>query len=141
VQTYKLDEGQQRKLDAILQESRGQFMALQGVPEPERQARIQKTREATRLKIREILTDEQRARFDADAPAGGGGRGTVPGRVWVQGPDGKPQAVQVVLGISDGAATEVVRGELKDGQDVIVGVAGPASSRGPGTPPGPRLRL
>ena len=26
----------------------------------------------------------------------------VPGRVWIQGPDGKPQAVQVMLGISDG---------------------------------------
>ena len=146
VTTYKLDEAQQRKLDAILQESRGQFAALQGVPEQERQARIQKNREATRLKIREILTDEQRARYDADAPAagGGGGRGTVPGRVWVQGPDGKPQAVQVVLGISDGTTTEVVRGDVKDGQEVIVGLAGaPAGPRAPGATPqsGPRLRL
>jgi HlyD family secretion protein len=141
VQTYTLDEAQQRKLDAILQEARGQFMALQGVPEQERQARIQKNREATRLKIREILTDEQRARFDAEGP-GAGGRGTVPGRVWVQGPDGKPQAVQVVLGISDGTATEVVRGELREGQDVIVGLAGAASGRPGATPAGgPRLRL
>jgi HlyD family secretion protein len=145
VTTYKLDEAQQRKLDAILQDSRSQFMALQGVPEQERQARIQKNREATRLRIREILTDEQRARYDADAPAagGGGGRGTVPGRVFVQGPDGKPQAVQVVLGISDGAATEIVRGELKEGQEVIIGSAGAPGSPRPGAPTsgGPRLRL
>ena len=149
VTTYKLDEAQQRKLDAILQESREQFMALRELPEQERQARAQKNREATRLKIREILTDEQRVRYDAEAPSAGGGsgRGTVPGRVWVQGPDGKPQALQLVLGISDGASTEVVRGELKEGQDVIVGVAGAAGAAGqrPGAPPaptgGPRLRL
>jgi HlyD family secretion protein len=148
VTTYKLDQKQQEKLDAILQESRGQFAGLQGLPENERQARIQKTREATRLKIREILTDEQRAKYDADsaASAGGGGRTarTVPGRLWTQGPDGKLQGVQVMLGITDGSSTEVVSGDLKDGQEVVVGtVGGPARPSGP-TPPGgstPRLRL
>jgi HlyD family secretion protein len=151
VQSYKLDEKQQQKLDAILQESRGQFAGLQGLPEQERQARIQKNREATRLKIREILTDEQRARYDADTASGsgsGGGTGraggrTTPGRVWVQGADGKPQAVQVMLGISDGSSTEVVGGDLKEGQDVIVGMA--AAGAKPGTAPAggstPRLRL
>src|SRR5205823_6410896 len=71
VQTYKLDAKQQQKLDAILQESRGQFAGLQGLPEGERQARIQKNREAMRVKIREILTAEQRAKYDAEPAAGG----------------------------------------------------------------------
>jgi HlyD family secretion protein len=148
VTTYKLDEAQQGKLDAILQETRGQFAALQGLPEAERQARIQRNREATRAKIREILTPEQRARYDADvaSSSGGGsaGRAPVAGRVWVLGPDGKPQAVQVTLGISDGQSTEIVRSDLKDGQEVLVGLAGAGSSGGrPGTPQasGPRLRL
>ncbi|HYE91039.1 MAG TPA: efflux RND transporter periplasmic adaptor subunit [Terriglobales bacterium] len=154
VTTYKLNEEQQAKLDAIFQEVRGQFGALQGLPEAERQARIAKNREATRAKIREILTPEQRARYDADTAAagggggrGGGGRGTVPGRVYVQGPDGKPQAVQVMLGISDGAATEVVSGDLKEGQEIITGVTGAAGGPRQPTPPGgggaggPRLRL
>jgi HlyD family secretion protein len=150
--TYKLDAAQQQKLDAILQEGRGQFASLQGLSEQERQARIQKNREATRAKIREILTAEQRARYDADTASGsggggGGGRGPTPGRVWVQGPDGKPQAVQVMLGISDGQMTEVVRGEVKEGSEVITGIAGAAGQGRPGTTPAPgsgsspRLRL
>ena len=70
----------------------------------------------------------------------------MPGRVWVQGPDGKPQAVQVMLGISDGQMTEVVRGEVKEGYEVITGIAGAGGQNRPGTPaPGggssPRLRL
>jgi len=141
VQAYKLDEAQQRKLDAILQESRSPFAGLQGLPEQERQARIQKNREATRLKIREILTEEQRARYDAESGAAGGagrGRGSTPGRVWIQGPDGKLQQVQLTLGISDGSSTEVVAGELKEGQEVVIGVAGP---QGPRPAPGPRLRV
>jgi HlyD family secretion protein len=155
VSTYKLSEEQQRKLDAILQDVRAQFAESQGLPEAERQARMQKNREATRLKIREILTPEQRARYDADSGTASSGRGGgtgsgTPGRVFVQGPDGKPQAVPVVLGISDGASTEVISGELKEGQEVLVGtVGGPAGGR-PGAAPaggsgggpgGPRLRL
>jgi HlyD family secretion protein len=145
ISTYKLDEAQQRKLDAILQDARSQFAALQGLPEQERQARIQKNREATRAKIREILTPEQRARYDADAAssAAGGGRGAVPGRIWIQGPDAKPQGVQVTLGISDGQSTEIVRGELKEGQEVITGIAGaptPGARQGGGAG-SPRLRL
>jgi HlyD family secretion protein len=41
--------------------------------------------------------------------------------VWVLGEDGKPAAVPVTLGISDGATTEVTGGNLKEGQQVIVG--------------------
>jgi HlyD family secretion protein len=147
VNTYKLDAAQQQKLDAILQQSRAQFAELQGLPEQERQARIQKNREATRAQIRAILNPEQRARYDAEAPsrAGGGSRGApVPGRVFVPGPDGKPQAVHLMLGISDGQSTEIVRGEVKEGQDVITGIIGATQGRtGSGTTPqpGPRLRL
>jgi HlyD family secretion protein len=79
-------------------------------------------------------------------PGGGGaGRGGLPGRVFVQGPDGKPVAVTLVLGLTDGTATEVLRGDLQEGQEVIVGLAGAggAGRSGPGgaAPSGPRLRL
>ncbi|HXG02459.1 MAG TPA: efflux RND transporter periplasmic adaptor subunit, partial [Candidatus Binatia bacterium] len=61
------------------------------------------------------------------------------GRVWVLGPDGRPRAVPVTLGITDGSATEVVAGELREGQEVIVGtMSAPAPTRPGG---GPRLRL
>jgi HlyD family secretion protein len=140
VRELKLTEDQQKKLDPILLEGREQFRALQGLPEADRRARAQKIREASRVKIREILTDEQKTRYDQMAGASGEGRPGIRGRVWVIGPEGKPAPVALTLGLSDGAATEVLRGELNEGQDVIVGVAGAGRSGQP-TPQGPRLRL
>lgn len=72
-------------------------------------------------------------------PAGGRGGGAPAGRVWIVGPDGKPAAVPVQLGIGDGTFTEVAGGELKEGQQVIVGLVAPGPAPQPGT--GPRLRL
>jgi HlyD family secretion protein len=56
--------------------------------------------------------------------------------VWVVGPDGKPLAVPVRLGITDGTYTEVATGDLKEGQPVIVGVALPSDrAQQQGAPP------
>ena len=41
--------------------------------------------------------------------------------VWVLGPDKKPQPRRVKLGITDGTATEVIEGDLKEGETIIVG--------------------
>jgi HlyD family secretion protein len=60
--------------------------------------------------------------------------------VYVPGPDGKPQAVTIMVGLSDGTYSEVVSGDLKAGQDVFVGTASGAGGRASG-PGGPRLRL
>jgi HlyD family secretion protein len=78
---------------------------------------------------------------------GGGGRGApgsgrgggpgLPGRVFILAADGKPEAVQIRLGISDGTNTEVVEGPLTDKQEVIVGAT--TSPRPATAPPGPRL--
>ena len=60
------------------------------------------------------------------APGSGRGGGSgLPGRVFIVGADGKPEAVQIRLGITDGTNTEVVEGPLKDKQEVIVGATGP----------------
>ncbi len=123
VQGLKLTEQQQKKLDPILEDSRTQMRALAGVPEQERQAQAQKIREATRVRIRAILTPEQQAKYDQEAGARGRSA-TVPGRVWVVGADGNPVVVSLTVGLTDGSMTEVVQGDLKDGQEVIVGLAG-----------------
>ena len=71
------------------------------------------------------------------APGSGRGGGSgLPGRVFIVGADGKPEAVQIRLGITDGTNTEVVDGPLTDKQEVIVGATGPRPTT---TPPGPRL--
>jgi len=77
-------------------------------------------------------------------PSGGGGPsragGAPAGRVWIVGTDGKPAAVQLQLGIGDGTYTEVARGEIKEGEQVIVGLAVPGERpQQPGS--APRLRL
>src|SRR5947208_1428983 len=66
------------------------------------------------------------------------GKAGVGGRVWRLDADGEPQPIAVTLGITDGTATEVIRGDLKDGEAVVVGLAGTGTSRA--TPSG-RLRL
>src|SRR6266436_968256 len=41
--------------------------------------------------------------------------------VWVLGADGKPQARRIKIGLTDGASTEVVEGNLQEGEMVIIG--------------------
>src|SRR5438132_89738 len=140
VKGLNLSDDQQKKLEPILQEGREQRRGLQWLPsDAERRSKAQKIREAQRARIREILTDEQKTRYDELAASAGEARSGTAGRVWVIGADGKPAAISVTLGLSDGASTEVLRGDLREGQEVIVGSAG-----GRGAPPqqgAPRLRL
>ncbi len=59
--------------------------------------------------------------------------------VWVLGPDNKPQPRRVRLGITDGTATEVIEGDLKEGEMIIVGQNISADERSPNSqqrPPG-----
>jgi HlyD family secretion protein len=141
VKQLGLSAEQQAKLEPILQESRQQMMGLRELPEAERRAKAQKIREGSRVKIRALLTPAQQAKYDEITPAAAqGGETTTPGRVYVLEADGKPKPVNVMLGISDGSFTEIARGELKDGQEVVTGLAGAAGKPGPGTG-GPRLKL
>jgi len=133
-----LTEDQQRKLDAIFADTR---QLMQALPEQERQAKGPRIREAARGRIREILTAEQQVKYDEMSPGGSrgdrGGVTSAPGRVYVV--DGeKLKPVSLTLGISDGASTEILRGELKEGQEVVIGTAGKQGSTSGSSP---RLRL
>jgi len=141
VKGLDLTPEQQGKLDPILQESRQKLLALQGagLSEADRRTRSQKIREAAREKIRDILTPEQRARYDQLAADQAGAARSVAGRVWALGTDGKPAPLTLQLGISDGNFTEVLEGSVTEGQEVVVGsTERPAPRQGPGSP---RLRL
>jgi HlyD family secretion protein len=77
--------------------------------------------------------DDRRA--PSEARPGGGNRAAAdgaprrgagqPGRVWMIGGDGKPRAVAVQLGISDGTRSEVLAGPLTEQSQVIVSTGGP----------------
>ena len=136
-----LTEDQQKKLEPILNDGREQLRSLQGLPDAERRPKAQKIREAQRARIREFLTDDQKVRYDEMTATAGEVRSGTAGRVWVIGPDGKPAPITLTLGLSDGASTEVLRGDVREGQEVIVGSAG-GTGRGAQPQQGaPRLRL
>ena len=78
--------------------------------------------------LRRQMTQKLEALFDpeqkrlyrqltAQAAAPRGARG----RVWTVGPEGSPVPANVMIGISDGSRTEILRGEIEPGDQVIVG--------------------
>jgi HlyD family secretion protein len=132
------------KLDAILEEARQAFAAarVQGGDDAGPGAQRRRARTEVREKIRAILTPDQQKRFDATVAAqdGGSTSSASPARVFVPGTDGKPRAVGIMVGLSDGAFSEVVSGELQAGQEVLVGTPTGTSGRPPAQG-GPRLRF
>jgi HlyD family secretion protein len=82
----------------------------------------------------------ERERPARPSTPGGRSGGPPSGRVWIVGTDGKPAPVSLQLGIGDGTYTEVAKGELKDGEHVIVGLAVPGE-RPTQSGAAPRLRL
>ncbi len=119
---------------------REKFMAVRELPEAERARASERNRADLREKITAILTGEQKKKY-AEIVAEQAGRAPTRGRVWVNGEDGKPKAVQVRLGLSDGSATEVVDGDLKEGQEVLLGTVstGQKGAAPAGAPRGPRM--
>ena len=62
-------------------------------------------------------------------------------RVWVLGSDGKPKAVNVKVGITDGQFTEISGEGVSEGQSVLVGVDDPKrANTGPAPLGGTRMR-
>jgi HlyD family secretion protein len=144
IKGLNLTEDQQRRLEPILADTRAQLAALNDVPEAERQQRTRRIFGEMRVKVRELLTPTQQLAFDASASARAARSvaGTA-GRIFVLGEDGKLKPIALSLGISDGTATEVVRGEVTDGQEVVIGTAA-TSQRTPGgtsSSQPPRLRF
>ena len=58
--------------------------------------------------------------------------------MWIRNADGMPQPIALVVGISDDSTTEVLAGDLREGQEVITGIlagAKPTSVAPPGFGP------
>ena len=143
VRELALTADQQTKVDAILDEARQGFASTstQGGDDKALGTRRRRVRTEVREKIRAILTPDQQKRFDASAVAQDDGAGAPAGtaaRVYVPGPDGKPQPVPIIVGLSDGTYSEVISGDIKTGQEVFVGTPSGSPAR---SSSGPRLRL
>ena len=126
IEALELKEDQQAQVRAILAEQRERIQALrrQGVTPEDIRAEIKRMRERSRSAILSILTPEQRKEYRRPAAARAASA-VRRGSVWVIGEDGRRNPVELMAGISDGNFTEIVRGNLEAGQQVIVGMSQP----------------
>lgn len=140
-----LTDSQRTQLDGIFAGMRERFLAVREAPESERAKLSESNRAEMRARINDILDDGQKKKY-AEILVELSGRTVTRGRVFVPGPEGKPVAIELRLGLSDGSTTEVIAilngASLAEGDLVYVGIVGGASSPGPASPPrpaGPRL--
>ncbi|MCW5604537.1 MAG: hypothetical protein KIT18_08340 [Burkholderiales bacterium] len=133
-----LSSEQQAKVDAILNETRDRIRALPGDNPAERRKQAERLRAESRSRIAEVLNPEQRARYEAMGTARRGG-GTTSGQVWVLDAQGKPGAVSVRTGLTDGSFSELVAGDLPEGAQVIAGTIAPGAKGRSQATGGPRF--
>lgn len=138
---------QAEKVDAIYANARPRFMQLRDLPAEERAKARDRITADIRARIGDVLTPEQKPKYAA-LVAEAAGRQSTRGRIYLMGEDGKPKALNVRLGITDGTATELIVGgnapeaaDLKEGATVIIGTVSPGSTPAGGARPaaGPRL--
>jgi len=72
---------------------------------------------------------ERRRQFMQRTPEGGGGQSSRQGggeramaRLWVQGKNKKLTSIPIRAGIVDGTYTEILRGHVEEGQEIVVGL-------------------
>ena len=115
---------QRGQIQAFFAESRTRILQMRqnGATREEMIAAFRGSRERFNARLLEILSPEQRTKYAEILAARQSGGTTTRGRLWVVGPDGQPKAVEVVFGASDGNQTEVVSGDIAEGQQIIVGI-------------------
>jgi len=140
VTELKLDAEQQQRLEPIFAEMRGKFIGLRDMPEESRAKASAAIRAELRAKVEDVLKPEQKARFAevaAEFAGRSGGGQTTRGRIWVLDGD-KPRGIDVRVGLSDGAVTEISGDGVTEGLEVIVGQqtgAGGVAPAQKGAPP------
>ena len=130
----QLTADQRAKVEGILADTRAKMGENPTEDQSERRKQTASARAESRTRISEVLNADQRSRYEAMSGGGRGRSGAVTtGRVWLPDEDReKPKAVTVRLGLTDGTFSELASGDLREGVEVIVGLAPDASkSRSP----------
>jgi HlyD family secretion protein len=123
IEALGLDEKQQARVQGMFSETRKKVMDMRqkGATAEEIRAEVLSMREKHRVALLAILNEAQRDKFRQLSEARAR-KQVAPGRVWVVGEDMKASPIQVMTGVSDGSFTEILRGNLKPGQEVIIGM-------------------
>ena len=129
-----LSAAQIEKVDGIYANARPNMATLRDLPQEERGYARERITAEIRAKLRELMTPEQKPKFDAIVMEAAS-RQSTRGRIYLMGADGKPKAYNVRLGISDGSSTELIltpnlpdAAELIEGAAVIIGSVTPGSA-------------
>ena len=117
-----LSSEQQEAARAIFMEMGQSIRGLResGTAPDQMGAAIGQLRRQMTQKLEALFDPEQKRLYrqlTAEAAASQGARG----RIWTVGPEGDPASANVMIGISDGSRTEILRGEIEPGGQVIVG--------------------
>ena len=118
----KLTPDQQAGIARILKDAQAEIQAARKAGGAEEaRAKAKELRAGNRIKIRSLLTEEQKKKYDQMVQRPDSSQGAAPVyKVWVAGSEGSPVPVDITTGISDGSNTEVTSGALKEGQEIIV---------------------
>jgi len=137
----KLTLEQQASISRILKEAQAEIQAARKAGGPEEaKAKAKELRTGNRIKIRSLLTEGQKKKYDQMDQRPDTSQGPSPVyKVWTPAPEGRPVPVEITTGISDGSFTEVASGALKEGQEIIVEATGGNNKTGASSQP-PTLR-
>jgi HlyD family secretion protein len=126
----KLSAAQSKQVDDAVADMRKSFAgAMTGEQDQNaRRERARTIRKELDDKIAGILTEPQRPAFAAIRERLADSGAAQSGRIFVLGPDRKPQGVTIRIGASDGAQTEVIAG-LDAGREVIIGGGPPTNTQ------------
>ncbi len=135
----QLTDAQKTRLDGLFTAMRDKFGALRDAPDGERQKMAERNRSEMRAQIMEMLTPEQKRKYEEIIAESDGRRGGARGRIYVLDEHRQPKALNVRLGLTDGSSTEVISPEIREGMEVITGMAQSAGTARPQPAPGPRM--
>lgn len=120
----KLDEAQKARVQEVFADMGRKMGALRDIAdEAERRKQAERNRVSLRESIAGVLRPDQKFIFDQIIAEQGSAAAS--GKVYVLDSASKPKALDVKLGLSDGSSTEVLGGDLKEGDDVITGMSEP----------------
>lgn len=138
----KLTPDQQAGIARILKDAQAEVQAARKAGGAEEaRAKAKELRAGNRVKIRSLLTEEQKKKYDEMEQRPDTSPAAAPVfRVWTPVPQGRPVPVEINTGISDGSYTEVASGALKEGQEVIVEQMGAGNKSGSSQTAAPSMR-
>jgi HlyD family secretion protein len=128
-----LSAEQKARLDTIFTGMAEKAITARTAAEGERQKIMGRNRSEMRAQITELLTPEQKVKYQQILAETDDRRGGVRGRIYTLDENGEPKVLQVRFGLTDGTTTEVMSPEVKEGMEVIVGSALQQQNR-PGRP-------